>query len=336
MAIEISVVMNSFNHEAYISKAIESVLNQTFGNLELIIVDGGSKDKSREIIEAYRAKDERIRTIFHSRNFGIARATNDGINEAKGKFIAFIDSDDLWKENKLEKQLEILRKNEDLVVWSDGELIDGKDNPIDGGFVKLQNAEYKRKSGNILKDLLLCNFIFHSSLIVKRKAAANIGVNCQLEYLNDWLFEVELAEHFDYRFIKEPLSKYRIHGKNTISRNDDYWLKDYILIRRILLDKYKSEMPKGTKAQNLFHIGQNYALLNRMKEARQFVAKAIIASYWNNKSPYYLAAFVSRRMLLGQFVQPLDSVRSKKLKLKILAKSYLSSHANWAPNKQRK
>lgn len=301
MTVQVSVIMPSYNHEAYIGKAIESVLVQSMGDFELIIVDDCSKDNSREEIERYKVEDHRIRTVYHSRNFGIAQTMNDGIDKATGKFVAFIDSDDLWKEKKLERQLDLLKKNENLILWSDGELIDGKDNHFGEGFVKLFGAEDRRKSGNILEDLLLYNFIFGSSIIFKRKNAANIRFNCQLKYLNDYLFYVELAEHYAYYFIKEPLSKYRIHGKNSTLRDPENWREDLILIRRIFLDKYRNEMSRSTKAHNLFGIARNYALLNRMKEARQFAAKAVIASDCVNKqSLYYLAAFISKRALIGK------------------------------------
>jgi glycosyltransferase involved in cell wall biosynthesis len=321
LAVQISVVMPSYNHEAFIGEAIESVLAQSIGDFELIIVDDGSKDNSIEKIERYKVKDQRIRTIYHIMNCGIAKTLNDGISEAKGEFVAFIASDDLWTERKLEKQLEILRKNENLVVWSDGELIDEKDNTIGESFVKFNFPEDRRKSGNIIEELLLENFIFGSSLILKRESAANIRFNCQLKYLIDYLFVVELAEHFPYQFIREPLSKYRIHGKNTITRDQDNWSKDHILIRSIFLEKYSSEMSRRTKAYNLFMIARNLALLNRMEEARQFAAKAFITSNCVYvESLYYLAALISNKTLKFRFIpvprtEPISNMHTLLLEL---------------------
>ncbi len=315
MTVQVSCIMPSYNHEMYIGKAIESVLVQSMGDFELIIVDDGSKDNSRDVIERYEVEDHRIRTVYHSRNFGIARTMNDGIDKAKGKFVAFIDSDDLWTESKLERQLSLLKKNENLILWSEGELIDGKDNKFGEGFVKLFGAENKRKSGNILKDLFLYNFIFGSSLILKRESAAKIRFNHVLKYLNDYLFVVELAEHFTYYFIKEPLSKYRIHGKNSVSRDQENWYKDYILIRQIFLRKYRNEMSRSTKAYNLFEIARNYALLKRMKEARLFAVQALIASGWVHKqSLFYFANFIGYHALRKKFIWPLfGSTDSKTL-----------------------
>ena len=122
----VSVLMTSYNHERFIQEAIESVLAQTCSDLELIVVDDASKDGSREIIKELQRKDKRIKPVFHASNKGIARTINDGIENSSGKYLALIASDDLWREDKLEKQLEILEKNENRVVWCNAEIIDGE------------------------------------------------------------------------------------------------------------------------------------------------------------------------------------------------------------------
>jgi len=121
----VSVIMPSYNHEKYVSEAINSVLNQSAKDFELIIIDDCSSDSSPKIISNYESKDARIRVFIHNKNMGIAKTLNEGIDKANGKFIAFIGSDDIWVNSKLEKQLAILENNEDLVVWSDGQIIDG-------------------------------------------------------------------------------------------------------------------------------------------------------------------------------------------------------------------
>jgi teichuronic acid biosynthesis glycosyltransferase TuaG len=109
----VSVVMPSYNHERFISRSIESVLGQEFDDFELIIVDDASGDASREIIQRYAAEDTRIRMIFHEANCGISQTMNDGIDAAKGKFIADTASDDVWAKDKLTKQLAVATSNED-------------------------------------------------------------------------------------------------------------------------------------------------------------------------------------------------------------------------------
>ena len=125
----VSVMMTSYNHEGFIREAIESVLSQSFTDFELIIVDDASKDESRKIISELNEQDERIKSVFHESNNGIARTINDGIENSCGKYIAFIASDDMWTEDKLLKQLEILERNENLIVWCNAEIIDSESFP---------------------------------------------------------------------------------------------------------------------------------------------------------------------------------------------------------------
>jgi glycosyltransferase involved in cell wall biosynthesis len=101
----VSVVLNCYNHEPYIGEAIESVLNQTFRNFELIIIDNGSTDGSRRVMQSY--DDDRIRPILHDRNESLSRRLNEGVTAARGEFVSILYSDDLFLPHKLERQLAI-------------------------------------------------------------------------------------------------------------------------------------------------------------------------------------------------------------------------------------
>jgi teichuronic acid biosynthesis glycosyltransferase TuaG len=107
----VSIITPSYNSEEYISQTIESVLSQTYKNFELIIIDDGSLDNSLEIINKYVVKDERVKLIISKENGGAGIARNEGIKFSKGKFIAFLDSDDLWLPEKLEKQISFMIRN---------------------------------------------------------------------------------------------------------------------------------------------------------------------------------------------------------------------------------
>ena len=174
----VSVCMKSYNHERFIAEAIESVLGQDFANLELIIVDDASTDATRQIIERYAKQDSRIHAIFHERNLGISRTSNDGIAAAKGKFIAVIDSDDVWVADKLTKQLAVLERDEDLIVWSEGEVIDHAGRFIGKSFSELHGNTlaannggtliFRKPSGDIWQELLWFNYIFHSTVLLQK------------------------------------------------------------------------------------------------------------------------------------------------------------------------
>ena len=109
---KVSIITPSYNSERYISETIDSVINQTYENWEMLIIDDSSTDNSINIISDYCSSENRIKLIKLEENGGAAVARNRGIKEAEGRFIAFLDSDDLWHPEKLEKQLEkMVKKN---------------------------------------------------------------------------------------------------------------------------------------------------------------------------------------------------------------------------------
>lgn len=106
----VSIITPAYNSSEYIREAIESVIAQTYKNWEMIIVDDASQDNTYEILNNYANKDKRIKPIFLEKNCGAAYARNKAIECAQGRYIAFLDSDDLWKKEKLEKQLIFMKK----------------------------------------------------------------------------------------------------------------------------------------------------------------------------------------------------------------------------------
>lgn len=106
---KVSIIIPVYNAEKFLKRAVDSILAQTIGEWEILLVDDGSKDKSREVMESY--SDERIRCFFCEQNAGPARARNIGLKNATGQYIAFLDADDFWRPDKLQKQLEFMEKN---------------------------------------------------------------------------------------------------------------------------------------------------------------------------------------------------------------------------------
>ncbi len=101
----VSVVMCCHNHESYIADSMASVLNQTVPDLELLITDDCSTDNSPKIIAQTQEKDPRVHAAYHTKNMGVSKTINEGLDRVSGKYICFLDSDDLWVRDKLEKQL---------------------------------------------------------------------------------------------------------------------------------------------------------------------------------------------------------------------------------------
>jgi len=267
--------MASYNHAKYLPEAIESVLKQTFRDFELVIIDDASQDQSRSLIETYAQKDDRIRAIFHDKNQGIAFTANQGMAAAKGKYITFIDSDDVWMPEKLQNQLDILTRDENLVVWSEGLIIDEAGAPTGETFTQIHQSSEREKSGNIFEDLLQGNHILGSSMIFKRENLKGIHFDDRFRYLNDYQFYVDLAHLYKFWFIQEPLVYYRVHSTNTVKVDYEGHILDYPKVGLYFLERYGPDIPDAIKttifSNTVTHlqdlIGQQKAIINEQKEA---------------------------------------------------------------------
>jgi teichuronic acid biosynthesis glycosyltransferase TuaG len=293
--VSVSVIMSSYNHGKYLAEAIESVLCQRYRDFELIIIDDCSRDGSQQIIKSYQEQDLRIRSIIHDKNMGISKTLNDGIRFAKGDFIAFIDSDDIWVNEKLEKQLEIL-KRENVIVWSEGEVIDGHGQRTGMPFTQMHRASKKKKTGNIFEELLYDNFIFGSSIIFKKEYLPETGFDENLNYLNDYRLAVELAKQHNYYFIEEPLAKYRVHGKNTIFHKLLEWDRDRIKLFQYFIKQYGNEIPKELESYLIYKIGLSLLGLGERELARRIIFKAIRYNPLCKRNLLYLGVAIRGRI----------------------------------------
>lgn len=124
----VSIITPAYNSSKYIRCTIESIISQTYKNWELLITDDFSSDDTTKIIESYVKKDSRIILFKLEKNYGAGVARNNSINFAKGRYIAFCDSDDQWKKNKLEVQLKFMKENELVFLFSDYEVVDENNN----------------------------------------------------------------------------------------------------------------------------------------------------------------------------------------------------------------
>lgn len=144
----ISIITPAYNAENFIGETIKSVQQQTYPNWELIIVDDCSKDYTSVLVNDYVKEDHRIRLIKAPQNGGVAKARNIGLENAKGEYIAFVDSDDLWKPDKLEKQLSFMKEKGCVLSYTDFQ----KFNTNDGSLGKVMKCPAKMKAEDILKN----------------------------------------------------------------------------------------------------------------------------------------------------------------------------------------
>ena len=260
----VTIVMTSYNYRDYLPEAIESVLDQSFWDFELIIVDDGSSDGSQEIIAAFADRDSRVRPVFSEVNRGISRTFNTAVQRARGEYCASISSDDRWKPDKLLVQMGILEKFPEAVVWSEGEIINAKGETTGMSFTGLQQAGGRRKSGYIFDELMKSHYIFGSSRIAKTTSLQRFKRNERLLYLNDYLQNVELSLHYPFYFTPQPLAEYRIHGSNTYTRDTKGYFYDSLYFCRYLLNHYHHQMsPWDMYHALIYPVRSFYALLKK-------------------------------------------------------------------------
>lgn len=229
----ISVVIPMFNREKTIEECLNSICNQTYKNIEILVVDDCSSDNSKSIVNNYL--DDRIKLIQLSLNSGAQVARNIGIIAAKGKWIAFNDSDDIWLEDKLEKQVEVLKENNfdaNIVVHSNCYCID-----------QVQNKKWiwnvPRTEGYCFRILLERPAPLFPTLLISKEALIQHGLlDENVPSYQEWDTSITLSKNCTFIHISAPLFTYVFHKGETISKNKRRDLEGFLYI----INKYKREM----------------------------------------------------------------------------------------------
>ncbi|WP_252247350.1 glycosyltransferase family 2 protein [Clostridium sp. ZBS4] len=203
----VSIIIPVYNASKTIEKTIQSVLNQRYNNFEIIIIDDCSTDRSVEIIENLSKTDKRILIYKNKNNLGVSLTRNLGITIARGEFIAFLDSDDIWKPLKLQRQLDYIKKEDIDLCYTSYEIINDK-NETDGDirFVP-RNINYN----NLLKENIICC----STVVLKKKLL--VKYNFKSDYFHeDFVLWLQLLKDgFKAQGINESLVLYRKGGRSS-------------------------------------------------------------------------------------------------------------------------
>ena len=199
--------MTIYNHERYIKSSINSVIKQKHKNWELIAIDNGSKDKSGLILKNF--KDKRIKKKFLKKNIGRTRCLNYGLKLCKSKYIAILDSDDISHKNRLSIQVNELENDKKLgMVFSNFDFIDERSKYI--------FASKKKSSFKNIRELLVKNFIGHSTVMYKKEILKKIGnYPIKFKYAQDYIFYLKIFKFFNIKYINKNLVKIRIAHKNS-------------------------------------------------------------------------------------------------------------------------
>lgn len=246
----ISVIIPTFNRSTVIERSIRSVLNQSIGDLEIIVVDDNSNDNTEDIVKSIQ--DDRIKFVKLEQNKGACYARNEGIKRASGRYIAFQDSDDEWYINKLEIQLKYLEKKK-LDVVACKVLIKSEDREY--VFPKNINVD----SSNIYMD----NFITTQTILAKKECLINEPFDNDLPRFQDWDLAIRLVNKYKVEVIDKVLVNV-YHQENSISKSREKAIEAL----EIFLDKHS----KNNKIESKFlrSIGVYNMSLNR-KYKRYFI-----------------------------------------------------------------
>mgnify|MGYP006076248351 FL=1 len=215
----VSIITPSYNSSKFIDDCVQSILSQTYSNWELLIVDDCSLDNSKNIISVLSNIDERIKTIFLERNVGAAEARNIAIRKAKGKYIAFLDSDDLWDSHKLEKQLSFMKKNDIAFSYSTYQFISENGKDLSNMVVAPKKMTYHSYLKNTIIGCL-------TVIIDREKTGSFEMINIRSSHdMALWLLIMKRG--FSAYGLDENLAKYRVvsssNTANKINAAYDVW-----------------------------------------------------------------------------------------------------------------
>ncbi len=222
---KISIVTASYNYQDYIKETIQSIIDQTYSDWELIIVDDCSTDNSVNVIKSYT--DNRIKLFINKENLGLAQTVKRGIEKATGEWIVFLESDDILTKDYIEKKVKIAHKYQNInLIFNDCEFF-GDEKKIHN-FTKalkktrkvLKNKNYPR---NMFYNFYLSNKIFtFSSVMAKREDLLKINFEPPIDSLLDWWLWVQMAYIGDFYYIPEMLTKWRLHTDSYIYKSKHF------------------------------------------------------------------------------------------------------------------
>ncbi|MCK4891386.1 MAG: glycosyltransferase family 2 protein [Candidatus Pacebacteria bacterium] len=281
----VSVIIPTYNRARLLKRSVGSVLNQTFQDFEIIIIDDGSTDNTESIIKSF--SDPRIKYIKNEKNIGANAARNIGIKISKGKYIAFQDSDDEWLTNKLEKQIRTF-ETASLKV---GVVYTGRLWIKNGKKIYIPLKRVKQKEGNIHKELYKSSFITTSVILVKKECFKKSKVfDENLPRFQDWDLVLKLSRYYEFKFIDEPLSL-SYHTQNSISTNSDALIKAFEIIKK----KHFKELNNKLLAKHYFRIGNILCSSGELKQGRGYFIRSIRLDPLNISLVIFFFSFLNQK-----------------------------------------
>ena len=284
---EVSVIIPTYNSDQFLEKALQSVFNQTFTDYEIIVVDDGSIDQTRQVIANYRDK---INYIYQE-NGGPSKARNRGIRASSAPYIAFLDADDMWLPSKLEQQIAIFHQRPELGMVSTNAFSFN-----DRGIIRRSHKRQRLLVGNVARNIFLYDGVGTPTVMVRKKVFDRVGYfDEELLLAEDDNMWVRIAAQFEVEIIEEPLVKIRDHpGRITRNREKLYEMVqtniDLLSLRYAGVKEIVEKVLPKKVSMLQFEIGYYRFENGAFHEARKAFAKGIRSYWWNWKNVLYFAA----------------------------------------------
>lgn len=294
---KVSVIIPAYNHGRFLSETVSSVLAQTYQDFELVVVDDGSTDNTRQVVNIFR--DPKIKYLYQE-NRGLSAARNTGIHASAGEYIALLDSDDIWLPRKLELQVGLLDSHPAAaLVYSDAYLFDDQTGTITGRFLDGKGVF----SGKVLRHLLSIQFIKPSTAVIRRSVFETVG------YFDESIREVQdrdmwlrIARQFDLEGIDMPLVKVRSHATNVSKNWEKVWQGRAIVMnkaaRTLALNPDDLKLLERNLSIVYYEHGRYLVLKGRTQEGRtKLLACARLNPCYMRVYPYLVASLLDSRLI---------------------------------------
>lgn len=252
---KIAVVITCYNYERYVARSIQSCLDQTLPANEIVIVNDGSTDGSAEIIRDFARNDSRIINI-EQENKGQTVSKNVGISNSSAEFVAFLDADDFWEKDKLEKQMELFQDSQVGVVFSRSRYVDEDNREVN---LVLKNKYLQPRRGRVSEWLFMDNFVPFSSSIVRRACFDALGMfDERLKMGIDWDLWLRFSTAYTFDFVDEPLLVYRVGHPGQMSKNLEERMRSSDWIMENFMTRFPDAVSEDVQRQ-----AQSYTCNNR-------------------------------------------------------------------------
>lgn len=300
----VTILLTCYNHLAYLDAAIEGIKAQTFQDFEVIALDDGSTDGTRERLTEIAAGLPQMRLVFNEKNLGTYGTLNVGLREAQGDFVAVLNDDDVWLPDKLNQQVAMLDAMPEVgLVHTNGRFIGAMGEPLPGtplGF------EFPRTAtGNVVLALFYANKIIASAVLARKKCFDELGpFDDSFFGSGDWEMWLRIAEKYLVGYLDDELTLYRWHGDNASKKLDRIWADDEKLRERINSRApeyaqmgFDPAMLRSAQSHNWACLGTVRKLNGRASAARKAYGESIKLCPGRFKSYLrYAATFLPRAM----------------------------------------